>query len=107
METTLVVAETVARVECFLGGKPHGRENTNTLEDVGVLHEEDIVLLHEPKKVFGCLGGLEGVFLDGVELGGEVGEQGLLPVVLDEKVVGVVASDQDVGHVACCSKGDG
>ncbi len=108
LDPTPDVSKTVAGVERFLGGEMHGWENTILLEDVGILHEEDLVLFHELQQIFGCLGGLDGVLLGGVELGGEVGEQGcgiLLLAVVDEQVVGAVADDQDGGHVAGCSKG--
>ncbi len=108
VQATCEVAETVAEAKCLLGGEAHRRENTAALDDVGVFHGEDLVLFHEPQNVFGCLGDLRGVLRGRVELGGEVGEIGrriLLLAVVDEQVVGAVASDQDGGHVAGCSKG--
>ena len=89
-KANLNVAETVTGVECLLSSEAHGRENTIPLKDVGVLHEEDLVLLHEPQKVVGCLGGLEGVLLGGVEPSRKKREQGggkNLLTVVDEQVV--------------------
>ncbi len=103
VQATREVSETVTGVECLCSSEAHGRENTTALHNVGVLHEEDLVLLHEPQKVIGCLGSLDGVLLYGVELGGDNSKQArgiFLLAVVDEQVVGAVAGDQDGGHVA-------
>lgn len=108
VNTGLVVAEAIAGVKCLLGGDDHRRKAIGVLEDLGVLDEEDVVLAAKLVEVVGGLGRKRVVLLDRIEPRGKHGEHGLgvhRLFVLDEQVVGVVADDEDGGHVASCSKG--
>ncbi len=110
VSATLVVAETVAGVECLLGGDDHRRKTTNVLDHFGVVDEEDVVLAAKLVDIVGGLGYERAVLFDRIEPRGKDGEHGHgvhLSVVLDEQIVGVVADDEDRDgeHVASCSKG--